>query len=224
MASARDDAPAGPAPPAPAACTSVPSASPLASRSEPSEALTQAISGGPRYNLYSTYSYTAGPTIAAMETLRRTDCDPMVTEAYNGIQFLLRAVEDIARVMQNNAQIDNTVVRAVDRLNNWTLDSQKIIDSVKFSVDDLDAKVQSFLSRMDYFANELSNNDQLIKATANSIHQDLGRSIANQMQVDSTLHDVANAVGRALQAKFDAQARDITKVVEEVNPAINGGE
>ena len=62
---------------------------------------------------------------------------------------------------------------------------------------------------MDCFASELASNDQLSKATMNSIHQELGKSIANRLQVDSELQSITNAVGQALQVKFGSQAYEI---------------
>ena len=112
---------------APSAAGAGPPTSVLVSRSEPSDTLRRAISSGPRYELYDAFNYSSEPTIAAMETLRRTECDPMLTEAYNGIQFILRGLADISRIMNSNTQIDNTVVRAVDHLNNWTLDFSRPI-------------------------------------------------------------------------------------------------
>ena len=128
---------------APSATDAGPPASVLVSRSEPSDTLRRAISSGPRYDLYEAFNYSSDPTITAMEALRRTDCEPMLTEAYNGIQFILRGMADISRIMNSNSQIDNIVVRAVDHLNNWTLDFQRVLDGVKSSVDDLDGQTQS---------------------------------------------------------------------------------
>ena len=54
----------------------------LMSRSDPSDILVQSIANGPKYNLYQAFQYSSDSQIAAMETIRRTDCDPMLTEAY----------------------------------------------------------------------------------------------------------------------------------------------
>ena len=139
----------------------------------------------------------------------------MVRQAYDGIQFIIRQLENISQVLTNNARVDNTVVRAVDHLNNWTLHFQGIIDAMRASIDDLHAKVDSFLSRMDYFAQELQNNDQLFKSTVGSIHKELEKAISNQLQVDSTLQAVTNAVSGVLQGKLDIQVQDVKKIVEE---------
>ena len=77
-----------------------------------------------------------------MRDLARSYAEPMLTEAYNGIQHFMRIMQDLPTVLTTNMQIDNVVLRAVHHPNSWTLDFQRILHSMKTSVDDLDAKVQ----------------------------------------------------------------------------------